>query len=61
MVDRLGGYKKAITESKLETSIKEVDFYQMRTDNSSILAFLDEHKGNRTLFCWGLIPGYLRA
>lgn len=45
MIDRLEGYKKAINESKLKTSIKQVDFHQdEKLVTEPILAFLNEHK-----------------
>jgi LacI family transcriptional regulator len=44
MLDRLDGYKKAITESKLKSIIKEVDFYQdEKLITAPILTFLNEH------------------
>jgi LacI family transcriptional regulator len=44
MAERLSGYQKAIAESTLKTSIKEVDFYQdEKLMTEPILAFLNEH------------------
>ncbi|WP_183568253.1 LacI family DNA-binding transcriptional regulator [Mucilaginibacter sp. SP1R1] len=52
MVERLGGYKKAIAESSLKSLIKEIDFYpDEKLIIAPILTFLQEHTEVDAILC----------